>query len=109
MVLGMKAGIDPELLLDIINSSSGESYSSRIKIKNFVMNRKFEGGFKSRLQHKDMNLAATLARELHVPLALGNLAKEYYMAAMSAGRGDLDASVIVTLLEEMTSTVVAAK
>lgn len=102
MVLGMKAGIDPELLMNIINTSSGESYSSRVKVKNFIMQRKFDAGFKAKLQHKDMNLATTLARELKVPLMLGNLAQQYYMTAMAEGKGELDASVIVTLLEKIT-------
>lgn len=102
MVMGMKAGIDPKLLLDIINSSSGESYSSKVKIPNFVFKRDFSGGFKTMLQHKDMALASDLAKDLHVPAAMGNLAKEYYMAAMASGSSDLDASSIVKVLEALT-------
>ena len=102
MVLGMKAGIDPRLLLEIINSSSGESYSSRVKVPGFILKRDFSGGFKARLQHKDMNLATSLARELRVPTAMANLAREYYLGAMARDRGEEDASVIITLLEEIT-------
>ncbi|MEA4891123.1 MAG: NAD(P)-dependent oxidoreductase [Peptococcaceae bacterium] len=104
MVMGMKAGIEPRLLLEIINSSSGESYSSKVKIPNFVFKRDFNGGFKTKLQHKDMNLATNLARELKVPAVLGNLAREYYLAAMAKGKGEEDASVIITLLEEVAGT-----
>lgn len=102
MVMGVKAGIDPKLLLDIINSSSGESYSSKVKIPNFVFKREFGGGFKTKLQHKDMALASDLAKDLHVPAPMGNLAKEYYMAAMAAGSSDLDASAIIKVLEGLT-------
>ncbi|MEL7624243.1 MAG: NAD(P)-dependent oxidoreductase [Clostridiales bacterium] len=104
MVLGMKAGIDPKLLLQVINSSSGESYSSRVKMPGFVFKRNFNGGFKARLQHKDMNLATTLARELQVPVIMGVMAQQYFLAALSGGRGEEDASVIVTLLESITGT-----
>ncbi len=106
MVLGMKAGVDPDLLLNIINTSSGASYSSQVKIRNFVMKRAFEGGFKARLQHKDMNLATTLARELGLPVPVGTLAQQYYLAAMADGRGEEDASVIVTLLERLAGVTV---
>ncbi len=107
MVLGMKAGIDPKLLLQIINSSSGESYSSRIKIPGFVFKRNFNGGFKAKLQHKDLSLATALARELQVPVIMGAMAQQYFMAALSGGRGEEDASVIVTLLEKLTGTEVS--
>ena len=109
MVLGSKAGLDPELLLRIINSSSGMSYSSKVKISNFVLKRNFDGGFKARLQHKDMNLATTLARELEVPTIIANAAQEFYLMAMAEGKGDMDASVIVTLMEEMANTEVEVK
>lgn len=101
MVLGMKAGIDPELLLSIINSSSGMSYSSKMKMEKFVFPRKFNKGFKVRLQLKDMKLASDLAKDVGVPTVLGNVAKEYYMAAYSAGLADEDASAIVKLLENI--------
>lgn len=106
MVLGVKAGIDPELLLKIINSSSGESYSSRVKIPGFVFKRDFSGGFKTKLQHKDMALAAGLAKELQVPTPMGNLAKESYLAAMAAGQSDADASAVITVLERLTGVTV---
>ena len=51
-----------------------------------------------------MNLATNLARELKVPAVLGNLAREYYLAAMAKGKGEEDASVIITLLEEVAGT-----
>ena len=101
MMLGMKAGIDPELLLKIINSSSGESYSSRVKIPNFVFKRNFSGGFKTRLQHKDMNLATGLAKDLCVPVPMGNLAKEMFEAAMAAGYADEDCSSVIKILERV--------
>ena len=49
-----------------------------------------------------MALAAGLAKDLRVPTPMGNMAKEYYMAAMAAGDGELDASVIISLLEKLT-------
>lgn len=101
MVMGMKAGLDPELLLSIINSSSGMSYSSKMKMENFVFPRNFNKGFKVRLQLKDMKLASDLAKDVGAPTMLGNVAKEYYMAAYAAGMADEDASAIVKLLENV--------
>ena len=101
MVMGMKAGLDPELLLSIINSSSGMSYSSKMKMEKFVFPRKFDKGFKVRLQLKDMKLATDLAKDVGAPVVLGNVAKEYYMAAYAAGMADEDSSAIVKLLENI--------
>lgn len=103
MVMGVKAGLDPELLLRIINSSSGESYSSRVKVPNFVLKRKFSGGFKVKLQHKDMKLASDLAKDLGVPALMGNIAKEYFEMAMACGYADEDASAVVKELEHICS------
>lgn len=107
MVMGVKAGVDPQLLLDIINSSSGESYSSRVKVRDFIFKRAFDGGFKAKLQHKDMNLATALARELRVLVPMGSMAQQFYMAAMAEGHGEQDASVGITLLEHLAGVVVA--
>ena len=101
MVMGTKAGIDPNLLLNVINSSSGESYSSRVKIPGFVFKRKFDGGFKVVLQHKDMTLATALAKDLCVPTVLGNVAKEYYSTAIACGYGDEDASAVIKEIEHV--------
>lgn len=109
MVLGMKAGIDPDLLLSIINSSSGESYSSRVKVPNFILKRNFNGGFKTKLQHKDMCLASQLSKDLCVPTIMGNLAKEFFSAALSSGLGDEDASSVIKVLERIVGLDVKSK
>jgi 3-hydroxyisobutyrate dehydrogenase-like beta-hydroxyacid dehydrogenase len=106
MVLAVKAGLDPEMFVNIVNASTGECWASRVKVPGNILKRNFANGFQAKLQHKDMDLATTLAKELNVALSLGNLAKEYYMAAMAAGRGEMDNSVIVTLLEDLTKVTV---
>ncbi|HHV79257.1 MAG TPA: NAD(P)-dependent oxidoreductase [Firmicutes bacterium] len=109
MVLGVKAGLDPNTLLTAINASSGKSYSSTVKIPDFVMKRSFKAGFKVTLQLKDMNLALDLARELGMPNYMGSLAKEMFTAAQAAGLGDLDASAVIQLFEKIAGVEVREK
>ncbi len=109
LVLAKKAGIEPRLLLDVVNSSSGMSYASKVKAPVFILNRKFgpnDGGFKSRLQHKDLNIATTMAKELGTLTPLANLAQQYYAAMMCKGLGNVDLTGVLLLLEDMAGVTI---
>ena len=88
-------------MLKIINCSSGQSYSSHVKLNDFVLKKNFQPGFKLELQHRDLHLANELAKELGTPSRLGELAENYYKSAIDAGFGDLDSSSVILLLESM--------
>jgi 3-hydroxyisobutyrate dehydrogenase len=101
LVLGVKAGIDPEVLFEIINNSSGNSYALEAKVPNYILEGEFDPGFSIDLQYKDLQLAVTTAKELNVPLQLGNLSQQIYENAKAAGLGSNDISSVITLLEEL--------
>lgn len=104
-ILGVKAGIDPEVLLEIVNSGAGQSYATSQKLVNFALKRNFKPGFTLDLMVKDADIALNMARELHVPMAMGNLARETLVQAQNKGMGRDDCSGVIRLLEESTKTV----
>ncbi|CAF3652165.1 unnamed protein product [Fusarium graminearum] len=87
MLLGKRLGVDPQVLADIINNSTGRCWSSEInhpvpEIKCGNSSppacRGYEGGFVTKLAHKDLAIAVSAAQEANVPLAVGNCVEELY-------------------------------
>lgn len=109
LVLGAKVGIDPEVMHEVIASSSGRSYAFEAKVPNFVLKGNFDPGFAIDLQYKDLQLAISAAKELKVPLYLGNLAQQVYESARAAGLGRKDISAVITLLEQLCDVEVRFK
>ncbi|KAI9052889.1 hypothetical protein LZ554_003161 [Drepanopeziza brunnea f. sp. 'monogermtubi'] len=87
MNLGMKWGLDPKVLSNLINISTGKCWPSEVNnpVKGVVdgapSSRDYGGGFGVHLMRKDLNLAITAAAEAGARLELGNRAKEVYEAA----------------------------
>jgi 3-hydroxyisobutyrate dehydrogenase len=86
MNLGIRLGMDPKKLSDVINSSSGRCWSSDSYnptpgvLENSPASRDYEGGFASALMAKDLGLARTAARSVKAFLPMANAAEEIYSA-----------------------------
>ena len=100
MVLGVKAGVSPETLHDVVNVSSGRSYASEVKLPRFISQGHFEPGFALDLAYKDLGLALDLGREMGVPLHVTSVVRQVYELARERGIGRLDHTAVITLLEE---------
>jgi 3-hydroxyisobutyrate dehydrogenase-like beta-hydroxyacid dehydrogenase len=70
MVTGVKAGLDPRIMLNVINSSSGRSTATEQKFPEFVLPGTFNQGFAAGLMMKDVNLFISEAKTLGVPIAV---------------------------------------
>jgi 3-hydroxyisobutyrate dehydrogenase-like beta-hydroxyacid dehydrogenase len=68
MVMGVKAGLDPRIMLDVINASSGRSTATEQKFPKMVVPRTFDLGFTAGLMMKDVNLCLAEAKTLGVPM-----------------------------------------
>ncbi|KAJ4016170.1 hypothetical protein NW752_003291 [Fusarium irregulare] len=109
MLLGKRLGVDPQVLADIINNSTGRCWSSEVNHPvpevqvgdaSPPAHRNYEGGFVTKLAHKDLALAVSAAQEADVPLAVGRCVEETYRPlAMSKEFGDCDFSVIYDALD----------
>jgi len=71
MVMGVKAGIDPRVLLDIINAGSGRNSATQDKFPRSVLPRTFDFGFATGLSYKDVRLCVDEAESLGVPMVVG--------------------------------------
>jgi len=101
LTLGVKAGLDPKVMLEVIGVSSGRSYALEAKVPNFVLQGNFEPGFAIDLQYKDLEMATQTAKELGMPLLLTTLAQQVYETARASNLGRKDISAIITLLEKL--------
>jgi len=109
MTLGVKAGLDPEVLFEIINSSSGRSYALEAKLPNFILKGNFEPGFTVNLQYKDLEMAVQTAKELGTPLIMANFAQQIYEMAKAKGLGQKDISAVIMLNEELAGVTVRSE
>ncbi len=98
-VLATKAGVKPEVMLEIIQSSMARSGITDFKAP-FIFKGDFTPYFPLKLMHKDLELAAEAGYAQGVPMPVLGAVKEVYMAAKAQGKGELDYAAIVTVLEE---------
>jgi len=107
-LLGTKLGIDPKILANIINTSSGRCWSSDTYnpfpgvLPNSPSSRGYTGGFASKLMLKDVSLALQAAREQNINLPLGNKTSELYENLIKdSAFEDKDFSIIFEFLKKM--------
>lgn len=101
MALGVKLGLDPTKMLQVINTSTGKSFSSDFKFPNQVLTRNFEIGFTLDLMVKDLKIAMNMAEEEKVPMFISSASFQLWKQAWSQGRGSEDHTAIVKHIEEM--------
>ncbi len=99
MVLGVRSGLDPQTLLDVVHVSSGASNAASDKFPKQVLTRRFDHGFRLELMAKDVRLALEQARRLQVPMMLGATVSELWNLA-DGSMHDADCTAIVRMFEE---------
>lgn len=100
LAVATKLGLSPDKVINVINSSSGRSWSSEFKFPNFVLNNAFNSGFTMGLMSKDVEMATRLGRELHVPMFVGSVIQQLYSCYVGQGGGDDCSSSIIKLIED---------
>ena len=98
--LGVRAGIDPAMLLAIIKVSTGDNWCAR-QYPNTVFKGNFEPGFKVALAYKDISLALDLAREYSVPLPLATAVQKDLQDTIAAGFQDKGVDAVILPLENV--------
>jgi 3-hydroxyisobutyrate dehydrogenase-like beta-hydroxyacid dehydrogenase len=109
MVLGVKAGLDPSVMIDVLNVSSGRNSATQDKFKRSILNRKFDYGFKTGLAYKDIKLYLDLAEKLNVPMFLGSAVGSFWKYALTQGGEDEDNTRVITYIEQWAGVEVAEK
>lgn len=100
LTLGKKAGLDRELLLTALAGGLAGSKCLDQKKPNYLANT-YNPGFKIDLHYKDLGLIMESARALGVPLPATAVVQELFSALRAKGRGGLDHSGVITLLEDL--------
>jgi 2-hydroxymethylglutarate dehydrogenase len=107
-VLGVKAGIDPQILWDIISISTGNSWNLS-QFPNTVFKGNWAPMFRLNLALKDIGLAVQLGKENGVPLQITSLSEQKLVEAKAAGLGDKGIDSAIVRLEELTGVQVRTK
>ena len=100
LTLAKKAGLDRELTLKALAGGLAGSKCLEQKTPNYVGNS-YKPGFKIDLHYKDLGLIMESARELGVPLPATAVVQELFNALRVKGRGQLDHSAVITVLEDL--------
>src|SRR6185503_8769075 len=105
MVLGVKAGMDPQRLFDILSTSGGRSHHFLKRFPN-VLAGDFTPYFGIGLSRKDIALALGMAAKLEVPMLVASTVRQVYEAAHAQGFGQLDMAAVTKLYEHWTGVTV---
>lgn len=108
MTLGVRAGLDPTTLLEVVNSSSGANNAAADKFPKQVLTRRFDHGFRMELMAKDVRLAVEEARRQAVPMPLGSLVCELWQIADPDELGE-DCTAIVRMFERWAHAEIVAQ
>ena len=100
MAMGVKAGLDARVLIDIINVSSGRNSASQDKFPRAVLPGTFDFGFATGLSYKDVRLCVDEAEALGVPMVVGAAVRQMLAVTQAKFGADSDFTCIAKVLEE---------
>jgi 3-hydroxyisobutyrate dehydrogenase-like beta-hydroxyacid dehydrogenase len=100
MAMGVKAGLDAKVLIDIINASSGRNSASQDKFPRAILPRTFDFGFATGLSYKDVRLCVEEAEAMGVPMVVGGAVREMLAVTRARFGAGSDFTHIAKVLEE---------
>jgi 3-hydroxyisobutyrate dehydrogenase-like beta-hydroxyacid dehydrogenase len=100
MAMGVKAGLDANVLIDIINASSGRNSASQDKFPRAILPRTFDFGFATGLSYKDVRLCVEEAEAMGVPMVVGGAVREMLAVTRARFGAASDFTSIAKVLEE---------
>jgi L-threonate 2-dehydrogenase len=101
MVLGMKAGLPPQLIYDLITPGAGNSRVFELRAPMMVKGKYNDVTMKMSVWDKDMQVIGDYARKIRVPTPMFNATKQVYLKAMKSGLGAKDTAAVCAVLEKM--------
>ncbi|MFZ1196987.1 MAG: NAD(P)-dependent oxidoreductase [Pseudolabrys sp.] len=101
MVLGMKAGLDPRMIVDLVTAGAGNSRVFELRAPMMAKGRYDDVTMKISVWDKDMHVIGDYARKIRVPTPIFNATKGIYVKAMKSGLGSRDTAAVCAVLEKM--------
>lgn len=108
LVLAAKAGADVERVIEAIRGGAARCWALEVRAPQ-ILRRELEPGFKAYMQYKDLNIVLDAGKTYQVALPVTGTVRELYTAMLAAGRGELDTSAVVTVLEDLAHVQVRGK
>jgi len=109
MVMGVKAGLDPSVMIEVINAGSGLNTASRDKFPRAVLPRSFDYGFTNALMYKDVKLCLDEAEGMGVPMWVGSMVRQLFQLANTQQGPDADFTTVVKCVEQWAGVEVKAR
>ncbi|HKY94973.1 MAG TPA: NAD(P)-dependent oxidoreductase [Kiloniellales bacterium] len=100
MVMGVKAGLDPRVMIEVINAGTGANTAIRDKFPKAVLPRTFNQGFATGLMFKDVKLCLDEAERLHTPASVLSAVRQLWAETNARFGPESDFTAIVRLVEE---------
>jgi len=100
LVMGVKAGLDPRTIYEVVRVSTGTSAAFEGRVPK-ILARDFTPGGTIDIYYKDQELETAFAKQLGVPLLLANVSQQVYQMARAAGLGKQDGPAIIQVLERL--------
>jgi 3-hydroxyisobutyrate dehydrogenase len=104
LVLGVKAGLDPQTIYDVVRASTGNSVAFETRVPR-ILERDFSPGGTVDISFKDQELETAFAKRLGVPVLLANVTQQVYQMARAAGFNKEDGSAVVKVYERLAGGV----
>ena len=101
MVLGMKAGLPPQQIFELIKSGAGNSRVFELRAPMMVKNNYKDATMKISVWQKDMDVIGSYAKKIRVPTPMFDASKAIYAKALKGGRGAEDTAAVCAVLEQM--------
>ena len=100
LVMGVKAGLDPKTIYEVIRVSTGNSYAFEQGVPR-ILARNFAPGGTVDISYKDQELETAFAKQLGVPVLLANITQQVYQMARASGLSKEDGLTVVKLYERL--------
>jgi len=101
LLIGQKFGVNPRIMNDILNTSTGRNNSTENKMVQYVFSRSFSSGFSLDLMVKDLTTATDLAKDLGMPALFSSACRELWVASQSGLESGVDHTGVVRWFEEL--------
>ena len=108
LVIGKRYGLDPSVMTDVLNESTGMSWLSQTHVKKRIISRAFDDPFKLALMLKDIGIATELGRTAQLPTPISALTQQLWRAAALANDPDASVSAMARWVEQQTATDITA-
>ena len=100
MVLGMKSGLDPHLIFDVISTSAATSRMFQVRGKMMADANYDDVGMSNRLYQKDLDIITSFASDVHCPVNLFAASVQPYRATIDQGLAEKDTAAVCAVLED---------